>query len=61
MIASGGFLSAVLLPIIFGNILDMFPKEEMNLGFHYGFLIPIVFSIMGLIGVMLIKEDKEKN
>lgn len=57
----GGFLSAVLLPIIFGNILDRFPKENMNLGFHYGFLIPIVFSIIGLMGVMLIKEEKEQN
>jgi MFS family permease len=54
----GGFLSAVLLPIVFGYILDLFPQQSINIGYHYGFTIPILFSLMGLIGVMIIKEEK---
>jgi MFS family permease len=54
----GGFLSAVLLPIVFGYILDLFPKQSINIGYHYGFTIPILFSLIGLIGVMIIKEEK---
>jgi MFS family permease len=57
----GGFLSAVLLPIVFGNILDLFPQHSMNIGYHYGFTIPILFSLMGFIGVLLIKEEKAKK
>ncbi|SDN46411.1 MFS transporter [Bacillus sp. OK048] len=54
----GGFLSAVLLPIVFGYILDLFPQQSINIGYHYGFAIPILFSLMGLIGVLIIKEEK---
>lgn len=54
----GGFTSAVLLPVIFGSILDLFPQDSINLGYHYGFIIPIIFSTMGLIGVLLVKERK---
>ncbi|CAM5216240.1 Sugar phosphate permease OS=Ureibacillus acetophenoni OX=614649 GN=SAMN05877842_106130 PE=4 SV=1 [Ureibacillus acetophenoni] len=54
----GGFTSAVLLPIIFGSVLDLFPQSAINLGFHYGFIIPIVFSLMGFIGALLVKERK---
>jgi MFS family permease len=54
----GGFLSAVLLQIVFGYILDLFPQHSINIGYHYGFTIPILFSLMGLIGVMIIKEEK---
>ncbi|MEH7386906.1 MFS transporter [Bacillus sp. JJ1521] len=48
---TGGFLSAVLLPAIFGNVLDHLPS-----GYYFGFIIPVIFSIVGLIGVNLIKE-----
>lgn len=54
----GGFTSAVLLPIIFGNVLDLFPESSINYGYHYGFIIPVIFAIMGLIGVLLVKERK---
>jgi sugar phosphate permease len=47
---TGGFLSAVLLPAIFGYILDHFT------GYYYGFLVPVIFSMFGIIGVLLIKE-----
>lgn len=57
----GGFLSAVLLPIVFGNVLDLFPRQSLNAGYHYGYLIPVLFSLMGLVGVLLIKEEKREE
>jgi MFS family permease len=57
----GGFLSAVLLPIIFGNVLDLFPQQSLNAGYHYAFMIPILFSAMGLLGVLLIKEEQKEE
>jgi MFS family permease len=54
---SGGFLSAVLLPIIFGKVLDYFPA---NIGYQYGFIIPVIFSIIGLIGGILLIEQHQK-
>lgn len=55
---TGGFLSAVLLPGIFGNVLDYFQATSGSLGdgYYYGFIIPVVFSIIGLIGVSSIKD-----
>lgn len=53
---SGGFLSAVLLPVLFGKVLDHF--HTSSVGFHYGFIIPVIFSIIGLIGIILIKENQ---
>lgn len=55
----GGFLSAVLLPIFFGYVLDFFPQSSINIGYHYGFLIPLLFSMLGLLGVLMIKEEKQ--
>ncbi|MEG0450715.1 MAG: MFS transporter [Lysinibacillus sp.] len=57
---TGGFLSAVLLPIIFGRILDYFQvtSGHQNDGYYYGFITPVIFSIIGLIGVTLYKEKK---
>ncbi|GLB60061.1 MFS transporter [Cytobacillus sp. NCCP-133] len=51
---TGGFLSAVLLPFTFGKVLDTFQS-----GYQYGFIIPVVFSIVGLLGASLIKEEHE--
>ncbi|WP_438824298.1 MFS transporter [Bacillus sp. JJ1533] len=48
---TGGFLSAVLLPAIFGFVLD-----HSTIGYYFGFVIPLIFSIAGLIGVNLINE-----
>lgn len=52
---TGGFLSAVLLPTIFGFVLDHFH------GYYYGFITPVVFSIIGLIGVLMIKEKRQEE
>ena len=58
---TGGFLSAVLLPIIFGFILDHFQATSGDQadGYYYGFIIPVIFSIIGLIGVSSFKEKRE--
>ena len=59
---TGGFLSAVLLPLLFGYILDYFQSTSGNLrdGYYYGFITPVVFSIIGLIGVILFKEKRQE-
>lgn len=58
---TGGFLSAVLLPIIFGFILDYFQATSGNQvdGYYYGFITPVIFSIIGLIGVISYKEKRQ--
>lgn len=55
---TGGFLSAVLLPSIFGYVLDQysFATGNIGIGYYYGFLTPVIFAIIGLIGVNLIRE-----
>jgi len=64
---TGGFLSAILLPSIFGNILDHFQVSTGNIldGYSYGFIIPVIFSVIGLVGVLALKEkhqlEKEGN
>ena len=60
---TGGFLSAVLLPIIFGFILDHFQATSSNQadGYYYGFIIPVIFSIIGLIGVISFKEKRQET
>lgn len=57
---TGGFLSAVLLPLIFGAILDHFQSTTGNIvnGYYYGFITPVVFSIIGLIGVFYLQEQQ---
>ncbi|MFJ7649855.1 nitrate/nitrite transporter [Lysinibacillus sp. NPDC097279] len=57
---TGGFLSAVLLPIIFGYLLDYFQSTTGNLanGYYYGFFAPVIFSIIGLFGVLFFKEKR---
>ena len=60
---TGGFLSAVLLPIILGYILDHFQATSGNQadGYYYGFIIPVIFSIIGLIGVISYKEKPQET
>ncbi len=60
---TGGFLSAVLLPLIFGYILDHFQSVSGNVGegYHYGFITPVVFSIIGVVGVILFKEKHREQ
>jgi sugar phosphate permease len=57
---TGGFLSAVLLPSIFGKVLDHFHNVPISVGYHYGFIIPVIFALMGLIGGFLIKEQRQE-
>ena len=57
----GGFISAVLLPIVFGKVLDLFPQDSINIGYHYGFIIPVLFSLMGVLGAIMIKEEKTEE
>jgi sugar phosphate permease len=58
---TGGFLSAVLLPSIFGMVLDHFQSAFGSIGdgYFYGFITPVLFSMIGLIGVISIKEKQE--
>ncbi|WP_299089868.1 nitrate/nitrite transporter [uncultured Metabacillus sp.] len=56
----GGFLSAVLLPSLFGKVLDHFHAAESSVGYFYGFMIPVIFSLIGLIGGFLIKEQPQE-
>ncbi|MFC7687487.1 nitrate/nitrite transporter [Ureibacillus sp. GCM10028918] len=60
---TGGFLSAVLLPSIFGKVLDLFQFSSDNIGYGYffGFITPVLFSIIGVIGVILLKENWKKS
>ncbi|WP_040203147.1 MFS transporter [Neobacillus jeddahensis] len=57
---TGGFLSAVLLPSIFGKVLDHFQAASPSVGYHYGFIIPVLFSMFGLMGGLLIKEQRQE-
>ncbi|PLS01479.1 MFS transporter [Neobacillus cucumis] len=57
---TGGFLSAVLLPSIFGKVLDHFHTSSASVGYHYGFIIPVIFSMVGLLGGILIKEKRQE-
>ncbi|GAA0344421.1 MFS transporter [Bacillus carboniphilus] len=58
---TGGFLSAVLLPGIFGYLLDHFQSVSGSIaeGYYFGFITPVVFSLVGLIGVIIIKEKNQ--
>lgn len=55
---TGGFLSAVLLPMIFGVVLNHFQAAtgSITTGYYYSFITPVVFSIIGLIGVVCLEE-----
>ncbi|MFD2445033.1 MFS transporter [Bacillus sp. CGMCC 1.16607] len=57
---TGGFLSAVMLPSIFGLVLDHFQSAPgvTSDGYYYGFITPVIFSIIGLVGVLSIKEKR---
>ena len=57
---TGGFLSAVLLPSVFGKVLDHFHTSSASVGYHYGFMIPVIFSLIGLIGGIFIKEERQE-
>lgn len=58
---TGGFFSAVLLPSLFGNVLDYFQSVTGQIvdGYFYGLFLPVIFSIFGLIGVICLKENQQ--
>jgi sugar phosphate permease len=56
---TGGFISAILLPIFFGKMLDSFQGANIISGYHYSFIIPIIFSFLGIIGGIMIKEKNK--
>ncbi|MEH7253307.1 MFS transporter [Neobacillus niacini] len=58
---TGGFLSAVLLPSIFGIVLDHFQlgRGTIGDGYYHGFITPVIFSMIGLVGVIFIKEKSQ--
>jgi sugar phosphate permease len=60
---TGGFLSAVLLPSIFGAVLDYFQLGTGNIGkgYYYGFIIPVIFSVIGLVGVSMLREKRKSR
>ncbi|MDQ0973332.1 sugar phosphate permease [Neobacillus niacini] len=60
---TGGFLSAVLLPSIFGMVLDHFQSASGSAGngYFYGFITPVIFSLVGLLGVSSIKEKRKET
>jgi sugar phosphate permease len=60
---TGGFLSAVLLPSIFGAVLDYFQLStgSIDKGYYFGFIIPVVFSMIGLVGVSMMKEQAKNS
>ncbi|WP_096199949.1 MFS transporter [Bacillus sp. FJAT-45350] len=60
---TGGFLSAVLLPSIFGRVLDHVQAVSGSIsnGYYYGFITPVIFSMIGLIGVLLINEKRQSQ
>jgi sugar phosphate permease len=57
---TGGFLSAVLLPGVFGSILESVQSTSGSIsdGYFYGFFTPMIFSMVGLIGVMFLNEEQ---
>ncbi|MCM3764426.1 nitrate/nitrite transporter [Neobacillus niacini] len=58
---TGGFISAVLLPFFFGKVIDHFQLASSNIAYYYGLLIPVVFSVIGLAGGLLIQEKQKET
>ncbi|WP_066308843.1 nitrate/nitrite transporter [Bacillus sp. FJAT-29814] len=58
---TGGFISAVLLPFFFGRVIDHFQLASSNIAYYYGLLIPVVFSVIGLAGGLLIQEKQKET
>ncbi|MCM3584641.1 MFS transporter [Mesobacillus maritimus] len=60
---TGGFLSAVLLPSIFGLLLDYSQSATGSIGdgYYFGFITPVLFSSLGLIGVLMLKEKVQEQ
>jgi MFS family permease len=60
---TGGFLSAVLLPIAFGAVIDLVGHGQpalpsMERAYGFAFLVPTLFSACGLIGSLLLPNKE---
>ncbi|MBX6354200.1 MAG: MFS transporter [Thermoflavifilum sp.] len=53
----GGFLSAVLLPTLFGSVLDACSTDK-GMAFHMAMAIPALFTLVGLLGVRMAREGR---
>ena len=62
---TGGFLSAVLLPVLFGGIIDVISKSDggtlSSHAFAMAFLLPTLFSFLGFIGALFIREKSAQD
>jgi nitrate/nitrite transporter NarK len=64
---TGGFLSAVTLPTLFGFVLDHFGgahplgAHTVGGGYQYGLLVPTLFSLIGMIGSIVILEKNQNT
>lgn len=63
---TGGFLSAVLLPILFGSVLDWMSASAHGAGvqnhvYIAAFIVPSLFSLVGLFGSIAITEPRKKG
>jgi MFS family permease len=57
---TGGFLSAVILPGLFGYVLDLFNSPaSVATAYKFGFIVPASFSLIGLIGSIIIYEQRK--
>lgn len=53
---TGGFISAILLPGLFGQVLDHYGTAAVKVGYHYGFIIPAGFALLGVVGACLLRS-----
>ncbi|AHV96688.1 MFS transporter [Paenibacillus sabinae] len=58
---TGGFISAILLPSIYGKVLDHFQPVSSGAGYTYGFIIPVVFAALGVMGGFLLREQRKES
>lgn len=58
---TGGFISAILLPSIYGKVLDHFQPVSSGAGYTYGFIIPVLFAALGVMGGFLLREQRKES
>jgi MFS family permease len=64
---TGGFLSAVLLPVLFGGVLDWLSPSSLhgagvpNHVYIAAFIVPTLFSLVGLLGSLAIPEQRKRG
>ncbi|MDP9727618.1 MFS transporter [Alicyclobacillus tolerans] len=56
---TGGFLSAVLLPVLFGALYDAHLRQGIHTAYAVAFLVPTGFTLLGVIGSLFIRERRQ--